>query len=352
MHIAFLGEGDALGGVSEVVFNLNREFLREGVHSLIVSIADGTFVDQSNVYYFSKQSCFVSFVESFKPDIVVFHSIYELKQIPYSMYCTRHGIPYVVVFHGGASRDNAKKHWFRKKIANILFYNRYIKNAKRVIYLNKNERMKSVFVKINDRYSIIPNGINLPKTVYKYEEVVTTISFISRLDYYGKGLDILLPVIKRLANEGWNDKLHFNFYGQPDLRMINRIAEIGEIASYKGFVKGKEKNNAFSDSDIIILPSRSEGMPMTILEALSYGKPCIITEMTNMADVVTENNCGWVTELTEDDIYHCIISAYYDQKVMPEKYYSNCIKTAKQFEWKNVAKKSLLLYQEILKENA
>jgi glycosyltransferase involved in cell wall biosynthesis len=350
VQIAYLGSDNALGGVSEVVCNLSHEFNKAGAKSVIVATANGTFVNNKNIYFFNKLSSFKSFINEYRPNIVVFHSIYEIKQIPYSNYLYKRGVPYVLVFHGGASCDNAKKHRIRKKIANCLFFNNYVRRADTVVYLNTNERSKSVFRSINDSYAIIPNGVTMPDTVQKSYTGIITISFVSRLDYYGKGLDILLPVIERLMKEGWRDKLHFEFYGNPDKKVLAKLKNIEKIASYKGFVKGEEKKYAFENADIIILPSRSEGMPMTLLESLSYGKPCIVTEMTNMADLFVDNKCGWKIDLNEKSIYETIIYAYYDYIKHRKDYFDRCISLANKYEWRNVAKASLDLYNSILRK--
>ena len=50
------------------------------------------------------------------------------------------------------------------------------------------------------------------------------------------------------------------------------------------------------NSDMFILTSRHEGFPMSILEALSYGLPVLITKGTNMTDLVHKASAGWTCE--------------------------------------------------------
>ena len=100
-----------------------------------------------------------------------------------------------------------------------------------------------------------------------------------------------------------------------------------------------------------ILPSRSEGMPMTILEALSYGCPCMVTPMTNMAELIKVNHCGWVINLTAESIAQTIKNAYNELSVNPNKYVEECRKTAEKYSWDNVARDSIMFYQEIIKKN-
>ena len=92
-------------------------------------------------------------------------------------------------------------------------------------------------------------------------------------------------------------------------------------------------------------------MPMTILEALSYGCPCMVTPMTNMAELIKDNHCGWVIDLTAESIVQTIKKAYEELFDNPNKYFEECRNTAKKYSWDNVAKKSIMFYQKLTKEN-
>jgi len=67
---------------------------------------------------------------------------------------------------------------------------------------------------------------------------------------------------------------------------------IGDIAEYIGWVQDDEKDRFFSLCDYFILPTYEEGMPMTILEAFSYGKPVITTPVGSIPEVVQHNKNG------------------------------------------------------------
>ena len=199
----------------------------------------------------------------------------------------------------------------------------------------------------------MPNGVNVPNDVLPSRVVLEkiNITFLSRIDYYGKGIDVLLEAIKKLQNEGWDDKIEFNFYGNKYDDTYKLLLEYGDFVKYHGFVTGDEKAEVLKKASINILPSRSEGMPMTILEALSYGCPCMVTPMTNMAELIKDNHCGWVIDLTAESIVQTIKKAYEDLFDNPNKYFEECRNTAKKYSWDNVAKKSIMFYQKIIKKN-
>jgi glycosyltransferase involved in cell wall biosynthesis len=58
----------------------------------------------------------------------------------------------------------------------------------------------------------------------------------------------------------------------------------------------KDKLIALASSDIFVHPSRTEGMPNGVLEAMSLALPCLISHETNMGPIIKESKCGWVVD--------------------------------------------------------
>ena len=352
LHIAYFGREGKLNGIHEAVTCLATAQIELGHEVKIAITTQQRVVDGETIFYTPTVDRLKGLLASFHPDIVVFHSLYEIQQITFSAVLRRKSIPYILVFHGGASKDNAKKGRIKKKIANWLLFDWFIHKAKAVVYLSENEHRKSVFTRINKNYFILPNGVEFPTVAHPHVMGdKMNITFLSRIDYYGKGIDVLLEAVKRLYEEGWTDRLQFNFYGNKYDDTYKLLLEYGDFVKYHGFVAAQEKANALQRASINILPSRSEGMPMTILEALSYGCPCMVTQMTNMAELISENRCGWVIDLTPESIVATIKKAYAELSINPDAYFENCRRVALQFSWKNVATESINIYQHIVTEN-
>lgn len=353
LHIAYFGRSGKLNGIYEAVTCLASAQISLNNDVKIAITTEQSVVDGQFIHYTPTTKKFKQLLSAYKPDIVVFNSLYEIQQITFSHLLRKHNIPYVLVFHGGASKDNAKKGWLKKKIANLLLFNWFIHKARAVVYLSENEYKKSVFKRVNKNYAILPNGVNVPNDFIPSRVIPNkmNVTFLSRIDYYGKGIDVLLEAVKKLQGEGWDDRVEFNFYGNKYDDSYKLLLEYGDFVKYHGFVSGNEKADVLKKASINILPSRSEGMPMTILEALSYGCPCMVTPMTNMAELIKENHCGWVIELTAESITETIKKAYEELSVSPNKYFEECRNTAKRYSWDNVAKKSIMFYQKIIMKN-
>ena len=119
----------------------------------------------------------------------------------------------------------------------------------------------------------------------------------------------------------------------------------------KGTIYDEEKVKALRKANILLLTSRYEGSPMTILDALSYGNPCLVTPGTNVADEIERNNLGWKTELNAETIANCMLKAREDYKKNYASYYDNCRHyVLDNYLWDKIAQQSVEIYKEFIRE--
>jgi len=141
---------------------------------------------------------------------------------------------------------------------------------------------------------VIPNAI---EQNWLIDKVVNTNSdklkfvFIGRYERR-KGVEELTEVIKELVN---THDFEFHFIGPiPDIKKINI-----EKIIYHGLVKDQNRiKSILINSDVLVSPSYSEGMPTVILEAMACGNAIIATNVGANSTMVSKAN-GW---LIEDDI--------------------------------------------------
>ena len=351
IHIAH--QMSSINGIAEVLIILTKEQIALGhnVKILCTKVNDIYGADE-NVMKLDSQKHFESIVQNFRPDLVVFHSLYRFNYLFYANLLKKKRIPYAVEFHGAATEHNRKKGYLKKTICDILFFNKFLKNASGAIYLNDDEKNSSVYRNIIKRELVIPNGLyinnrcssNIDNSISNKIEFL----YLARIDYNHKGLDILVNALKKITKMPISEKINFSFYGKgKDLYNFKKdIADVS-FAKYKGLVYGNDKDRVFLESDILVLTSRYEGMPMSILEALSFGCPCLITEMTNMASII-KDKAGWITPLTEDGIIETIHKAVEEYSNNKKMYRASSVEIAKQFDWKKVAISSIENYEELL----
>lgn len=296
---------------------------------------------------------FCDIIDSFNPDIVIFHSVYYMSYIHFYRILLKKQIPYLVQMHGALSIQNYAKGRLKKWLANKLFFNQFLKKAKAIIYLNEAERKNCIVNNLNPFSLIIPNGCDkvhfLPSN--NKSQLPLDILYIGRIDMVHKGNDMLIGAMQILKDEGY-DKCKVTVYANPndpDLPLFkNKIEDLVGYIEYKGGIYGQEKDSRLRKADIFILTSRYEGMPMGILEALSYGIPCIVTPGTNMADDISTFNAGWVSSFDSVKIAETIKKAVEEYTIAHNALCDNALRLSHEYDWAKIAEVSVQKYSSVL----
>lgn len=244
---------------------------------------------------------------SIKPDIVIFEEIYHSRYPIFAKQLSRCNIPYIIVPRCSLCIQAQHNHAFlKKKIANLLFFNQFIKGASSIHYLTEDEQRDSG-PKWNNHSYVLPNGINMPDTKkIEFSKTGIKACYIGRIDIYQKGLDLLLEAMSIIQEELREAQFSLKIFGPINhdakkVALLIKKYNISDLVSLKGEVSGTEKESAFLNSDLFVLTSRFEGHSIALLEALSYGLPVAISPGTNMKQKVQQYNAGWCCEETNSD---------------------------------------------------
>lgn len=339
LHIAPIGHHAE--GVGAVLKDLVPAQIKAGAEVRIITIFENKIYPTLPITYFTDVSSFRSFLDEWLPDFVLFHSMYAMPFIGFYKELLKRGIPYGIQMHGGLSEENYRKNHFKKVVANLLYFNRFMRKAKTIVYLSESEYQRCIVKKINPNKTIIPNGTLMHDDVDLAATLPTEkieIIFVGRISMQVKGLDKLTDAIDMLGSR--ND-VHFSIYGNEDdihtSILKERIKGKEEIVEYKGGLYGDKKDAVMRKANIFILTSPSEGMPMGVLEALSYGMPCIVTPGTNMAEVIKEYKAGWVAEYDVSDIKTTIERVLQDYRQNQKEYKKGAKEASKYYSWENIA---------------
>ena len=133
---------------------------------------------------------------------------------------------------------------------------------------------------------VIPNGIDeaLLKIVPGEKDYIL---FLSRIDIYTKGLDILVKAFATISrtHPGMRLVLAGYAFDQVDALLTGLPSSLRERIQYAGFVSGEEKMNLLSNAKLFVLPSRHESAPISILEAAACAKPVIVSDIPELGFV-------------------------------------------------------------------
>lgn len=186
---------------------------------------------------------------------------------------------------------------WKKKFAGLAFENKHLRSAACIHALCSNEAVAIRDYGLRNPICIIPNGIDLPKHDKAQSEVCPRpykqLIYVGRI-HPKKGLRELIQAWRlartslvgwHLVIAGWDDGGHLH-----SLRSLtNDLGEDHNI-TFPGPLYGKIKSQTLENADAFILPSFSEGLPMSILEAWSYGLPVLMTSECNLPKGFTSNS--------------------------------------------------------------
>jgi len=134
---------------------------------------------------------------------------------------------------------------------------------------------------------------------------------------------------------------------------INTLAEqkgTGQKVIMTGFVQGKELEELYSNALLYILPSEIEGMPLSLLEAMSYGNLCLTSDIPENTDVTEDYGFSFGAG-SEELLAAKLTSVYKDISTIRgmEKYKRENIRNfiLAKYNWDDVTKRTLKCYENI-----
>ncbi len=167
-----------------------------------------------------------------------------------------------------------------------------------------------------------------------------------------KGLFDLLNVLASHRDE-FVGKLKLIIGGNGEINRLNGyISEhsLDSIVDYVGWVSGEKKNDLIKQSDIMILPSYNEGLPIFILEAMANAKPVISTIVGGIPEVVHHKENGYLIAPGDKEGIYKALKFYVNNPENIVKHGECGNKMVTEFYPENVKAQLLNLYNGILLE--
>lgn len=223
-----------------------------------------------------------------------------------------------------------------------------VRFADEIIVLSRN--IQQYFEDVYSRKTaMIPNGVTKPE-IREAAQITkqfglmkdSYILFLGRL-VPEKGIHYLIEAYQRIKT----DKVLVIAGGNSDsddyAQKLHEMAEESENILFTGFVQGRMLEELYSNAYLYVLPSDVEGMPLSLLEAMSYGNCCLTSDIPECAEVVEEYGVAFpqsgVSKLAEKLQQLC------DQPELVLSYKKTaCDFICGKYNWDDVTKKTLGLY--------
>ena len=126
------------------------------------------------------------------------------------------------------------------------------------------------------------------KTTYIISHVANQVDFNGR-----KGHNELLKAVKILKEQGISVIVRFagESYNDGILKLSNYSKQLGidQQVEFMGYLSKNELNQFLTNSDIFVLPTRAEGLPRVIIEAMAKGLPCVTTNVSGNSELIQPN---------------------------------------------------------------
>lgn len=233
-----------------------------------------------------------------------------IREFVINCWCRLLGVPVVLHIHGGEYFTNEPTMFFFRFLASSIF-----KGSKRILVLSDIEK-QTISVKYNCNHVVVlPNSINTLKNGDLGERVLSdkpVLLFLGRI-HETKGTQEILDAIRLLR-----EKMRFRFIlcgeGPQKDHMIAACSEIlGADFEFKGIVYDKTKMEILNLSDLFILPSYFEGLPMALLETMAVGIVPVVTDVGSIKCVVQHGINGVIVNKKDaNDLYQKLIEIMSD----------------------------------------
>lgn len=130
----------------------------------------------------------------------------------------------------------------------------------------------------------------------------THLLFVGRMDPQ-KGLDLLLPAFAEARRA--RPDLHLHVVGES-VRHDSATFDVPEGVTFEGWVDKSRIDDWYASADALIVPSRWEGLPLVIPEALRNGTPVYCSDKSGMAKLVNSGETGDAFALDHSAIAECL----------------------------------------------
>ncbi len=353
-------KGNHVAGYNNVDVPKGDEYEYKGVHVKSAFTFKMKSLNALVYSYFATKKAIRS-----KCDVIHFHAEGPCAMIPMAK---KRGKTCVATIHG--------LDWKRSKWGGIA--SRYIKYGERmaaeyadeIIVLSDSDR-KYFKKTYNRKTTLIPNGIDEP--VRNDPKVIKLKHALNGNDYMlfvarivpEKGVHTLVEAYSKSGIEVplviAGGSSHSEEYYKTIKAFADKFNDMTSRARRKarivmtGFVQGRELEELYTNAALYILPSEIEGMPLSLLEAMSYGNICLVSDIPENTAVVEQHGYCFTNKDVDSlrdsmrDIIGHLKEIREDPAYSPETISSFVLD---KYNWDSVVKKTLKVYKTAKVKNA
>jgi len=207
-----------------------------------------------------------------------------------------------------------------------------------------------------EKITVIPNGVDLEefkpdkrkrnkiREMYKINNNEIVIMF-SGHEFKRKGLEFIIKALPFVKGE-----VKLLVVGKDSTDYYKKLASklgISDRIIFTGFVP--DISEYYAASDIFVFPTAYEAFSLATLEAVASGLPILATKVNGTEELIKEGYNGFFIMRNPRDIAEKINILVEDENLRKQMS-KNARKTAEKYSWDEVAKKTLEVYEEVLRQ--
>ncbi len=257
-------------------------------------------------------------------------------------------IPYVVSLRGGdvpgfRPYDFKTYHKLIGPFLHIIWH-----GASAVIANSKGLRDLALAFDSNIEIPIIPNGVDSSRyAVEDREWSPPRILSVGRV-VHQKGLDLGLRALAQLKDLDWEWYIVGDGPQTTSLKSLARELGISERVMFPGWQSHQDLLKWYHQANLFLFPSRHEGMPNAVLEAMASGLPVIATRIAGNEELVVEGETGFLVQTENvDELREALRKALTHSSLREKMGAASRLRVEQNYTWQKAAEQ----YQTLLKQS-
>lgn len=196
---------------------------------------------------------------------------------------------------------------------------------------------------------VLPNAVDAVDAGHmeEHDHRPLRLLFVGRFAF-NKGLDVLMAVAQRLEQEGRTGDVQFQLVGDGPLLAGYRAQGLPANVQLLGRVDDDGLDGLYRACDALVLPTRFEGMPTVVLEAMARSRPIIVSDVGATAELVDATNGFLLPPGDVDELYRAVLSLEYrtphERKLMGQ---AGRRKVEERFTWPAVTDRFIALFRSV-----
>ncbi|MEA5552367.1 hormogonium polysaccharide biosynthesis glycosyltransferase HpsP [Anabaena cylindrica UHCC 0172] len=294
-------------------------------------------------------------------DIAHIHALFSPVSSASAFICRQQNLPYILRPLGTLDPADLRKKQQLKQLYVKVLERGNLAGAAAIHFTSEQEAKISARFGVKTKDLVIPLGVippmedgkNSVSNQWRIPNDKPVVLFMSRIDPK-KGLDLLLPALEKLLNDGFN--FHFILAGtnpqdpiyEQKIKSEIENSSLNTHTTITGFVTGEAKRSLLKAADLFVLPSYYENFGIAVAEAMVAGKPVIISDQVHIYQQVVDSESGWVGKTDVESLVDLFKAALSNPQECQRRGLNAQKYALENFSWDAIAQQVIQAYQEIV----